>query len=117
FQVRPISANRVKRRSRRQTANRRTPNSAGLTHVLQTYKSPSMPVDEGGSTHDIPYPVQPSLTDLYATVIGFVRRQFAVVLWAVLLIIGLAAVYLFATPPLYSAGAKLMIDTGKVQVL
>ena len=34
-----------------------------------------------------------------------------------LLTIGLAAVYLFTTPPLYSAEAKLMIDTGKVQVL
>jgi lipopolysaccharide/colanic/teichoic acid biosynthesis glycosyltransferase len=74
-------------------------------------------VDEGGSTHDVPYSVQPSLTDLYATVIGFVRRQFLVVLWAVLLTIGLAAFYLFTTPPLYSAEAKLMIDTGKVQVL
>jgi succinoglycan biosynthesis transport protein ExoP len=85
--------------------------------MLQTYKSPSVPVGEDGSIHDVPYSVQPSLTELYATVTGFVRRQFAVVLWAVLLMIGLAAVYLFTTPPLYSADAKLMIDTGKVQVL
>ena len=85
--------------------------------MLQTYKSPSVQVGEDGSTHDVPYSVQPSLTDLYATVIGFVRRQFLVVLWAVLLTIGLAAIYLFTTPPLYSAQAKLMIDTGKVQVL
>jgi polysaccharide biosynthesis transport protein len=85
--------------------------------MLQTYKSPSVPVGEDGSTDDVQYSVQPPLTDLYATVIGFVRRQFAVVLLAVLLMIGLAAVYLFTTPPLYSAQAKLMIDTGKVQVL
>jgi succinoglycan biosynthesis transport protein ExoP len=72
-------------------------------------------LDEGGSS--VPYAVRPSLTELYGTLIGFVRRQFPVVLWAVLLTIGLAAVYLFTTPPLYSAQAKLMIDTGKVQVL
>jgi succinoglycan biosynthesis transport protein ExoP len=35
----------------------------------------------------------------------------------VLLTIGLAAVYLFTTPPLYSAPAKVMIDPGKIQVL
>jgi uncharacterized protein involved in exopolysaccharide biosynthesis len=74
-------------------------------------------VDEGGSTHDVPYSVQPSLTDLYTTVIGFLRRQFLVILWGVLLTIALAAVYLFMTPPLYSAQPKLMIDTGRVQVL
>ena len=85
--------------------------------MLQTYKSPSAQVGEDGSIDDVPYSVQPSLTDLYATLIGFLRRQFAVVLWVVLLTIGLAAAYLFTTPPLYSAQAKLMIDTGRVQVL
>jgi succinoglycan biosynthesis transport protein ExoP len=85
--------------------------------MLQTYKSPSAQVGEDGSIDDVPYSVQPSLTDLYATLIGFLRRQFPVVLWVVLLTIGLAVAYLFTTPPLYSAQAKLMIDTGKVQVL
>jgi polysaccharide biosynthesis transport protein len=80
--------------------------------VLQTYKLPPAQVDEAGSIS-----AQPSLTDLYATVIGFLRRQFLVILWGLLLTIGLAAVYLFTTPPLYSAQAKLMIDTGKIQVL
>jgi polysaccharide biosynthesis transport protein len=85
--------------------------------VLQTYKLPSVQVDEGGLTHDVPYSVQPSLTDLYATFIGYARRQFLVVLWVVLLAIGVSAAYLYLTPPLYSAQAELMIDTGKIQVL
>ena len=84
--------------------------------MLQIYKSPSVQVEEGGSTHDVPYSAQPSLADLFATVIGFIRRQFLVVLSVVPLTIGLAAVYLFTTPPLYSAQARMMIDTGKVQV-
>jgi succinoglycan biosynthesis transport protein ExoP len=85
--------------------------------MLQTYKSPSAQVGEDGSIYNVPYSVQSSLTDLYATVIGFLLRQFPVILLAMLLTIGLAAVYIFTTPPLYNAQAKLMIDTGKVQVL
>ena len=57
-----------------------------------------------------------SSAELFASYIGFIRRQFLVVLSVVLLTIGLAVVYLFTTPPLYSAQAKMMIDTGKVQV-
>jgi polysaccharide biosynthesis transport protein len=85
--------------------------------VLQIYESPSVQLEEGGSTDDVPYSVQPSLGDLFATLIGFIRRQFLVVLSVVLLAIGLAAVYLLTTPPLYFAQAKMIIDTGKVQVL
>jgi polysaccharide biosynthesis transport protein len=85
--------------------------------MLQTYKSPSsVQVGEDGSISDVSYSVQP-LTDLYARLIGFLRRQFVVVLWGVLLAIGLAAAYLFTTPPLYSAQAELMVDIGKLQVL
>ena len=85
--------------------------------MLQINKSASIQVEEGGSTHDVPYPAQPSLADQFAKVIGFIRRQFPVVLSVVPLTIGLAAVYLFTTPPLYSGQAKIMIDTGKVQLL
>ena len=95
--------------------NRRTPNSHGLrTLMLQTYnKSLSPKWGKAGSTHDVPYSAQPSLADLFAKVIGFIRRQFPIVLSVVPLTIGLAAVYLFTTPPLYSAQARIMIDTGK----
>jgi polysaccharide biosynthesis transport protein len=68
-------------------------------------------------THDIPYSGQPSFTDLFATVVGFIRRQFLVVLSVAVMAIGLGGVYLFTTPPVYSAQAKLMIDTGRIQVL
>ena len=85
--------------------------------MLQIYNSPSVQAEEGGSTHDVPYSAQPSLADQFATVIGFIRRQFPVVLSVVLLTIALAAVYLFTTPPLYSAKARMMMDTQKVQVL
>ena len=86
--------------------------------MLQTYNtSPSVQERDGGLNHDVPYSVQPSVTDLFAALIGFIRRQFLVVLSVAVMTIGLAVVYLFTTPPLYSAQAELMIDTGKIQVL
>jgi polysaccharide biosynthesis transport protein len=86
--------------------------------VLQTYHtSPSVQVGDGGLNRDVTYSGQPSVTDLFAVVIGFIRRQFLVVLSVAVMTIGLAFVYLFTTPPLYSAQAELMIDTGRIQVL
>jgi polysaccharide biosynthesis transport protein len=79
--------------------------------MLQIDKSPSDQVGEGGSTHDVR-----SSAQLFATVVGlirFIRRQFFVVLSVMLLMIGLAAVYLFTTTPLYSGQARMMIDPGK----
>ena len=84
--------------------------------MLQIYNSPSVQVREGGSTHDVPYSAELSAADLLAKVIGFIHRQFPVILSVVLLTIGLAAVYIFTTPPLYSAEARMMFDTGKVQL-
>jgi polysaccharide biosynthesis transport protein len=84
--------------------------------MLQIHKSPSVQVDEGGSPYDVLHSAQPSFGDLFAKVVGFIRRQFFVVLSVVPLMVGLAAVYLFTTPPLYSGQAKLMIDTGKVEL-
>jgi polysaccharide biosynthesis transport protein len=83
--------------------------------MLQVYKSPSVQVEEGASYHDASS-AQPSFADLFIKVIGFIRRQFLVVLSFVPLTIGLAAAYLFTTPPLYSAVARMMIDSGKIQV-
>jgi polysaccharide biosynthesis transport protein len=86
--------------------------------VLQTYNnSPPMQVGDGGSTHDVPYSAQRSLPDLSAALFGFIRRQFLVVLSVALLTIGLAAFYLFTTPPLFSAQTELMLDTGRIQVV
>src|SRR5262245_22478863 len=47
---------------------------------------------------------------------GFVRRQFPVILFVLLLILAVVAVFLFATPPRYTAQAKLIIDSRKVQL-
>jgi succinoglycan biosynthesis transport protein ExoP len=82
--------------------------------VLQ--KSP-LQVRDGGSTDYVPHSEQSPLSDLFPALIGFIHRQFFVVLSVALLVIGLAGVYLFATPPLYSALAKLMIDTGRTQII
>jgi succinoglycan biosynthesis transport protein ExoP len=84
--------------------------------MLQVYKSPSVQVEEDASTYHDAYSAQPSFADLFTKVIGFIRRQFLVVLSVVPLTIGLAAAYLFTTPPLYSAVARMMIDSGKIQV-
>ena len=48
--------------------------------------------------------------------LGFVRRQFAIILAVIPLTVGLAVAYLYNTSPLYTAKAGLLIDTGKVQV-
>jgi polysaccharide biosynthesis transport protein len=86
--------------------------------MLQIYKpKPSSALEEeGGLTHDVAYSAERSPAELFAIAIGFIRRQFPIVLSAVPLTIGLAAVYLLYTPPVYSAVAKMMIDTPKLQV-
>jgi polysaccharide biosynthesis transport protein len=84
--------------------------------MLQILNSPSVQLEEGGSTHDNRYSAQSSPVDVFANIIGFVRRQFPVVLSVVPLTVGLAALYLFTTPPLYSAEARMMIAREKVQL-
>jgi polysaccharide biosynthesis transport protein len=49
--------------------------------------------------------------ELYAAFIAFVRRQFPVIIFVILLMLGLAAVYLFTTPPRYTGEAVMIIDT------
>jgi len=84
--------------------------------MLQTYRSPSVQVGEEESLHDVPYSAGQSPQQLLVTVVGFIRRQWPIVLSGVSLTIALAAVYLFTTPPLYTGQAKVLIDTGKVEV-
>ena len=84
--------------------------------MLYTHKSPSFQFEEGRSPHDVDLAEPPSLTQLYATAIGFIRRQFLVILSFVPLTIGLAVVYLLVTPPQYKGVARILIDTGKLQV-
>jgi succinoglycan biosynthesis transport protein ExoP len=83
-------------------------------HMLQVDKSPLGRVGEaaeGGSAFDAR-----SSAELFATFSSFIRRQFPVLLWAVLVTLGLAVVYLITAPPMYTGLAKMIIDTGKVQL-
>ena len=82
--------------------------------MLQTFKGRSVEVGEGG--YDVPPSAEPSPAEQFSAFIGFVRRRLPIVLSMVPLAIGLAAVYLFTTPPLYEGRARFIIDTGKIQV-
>src|SRR6516164_7519884 len=79
----------------------------------QTLKAPTLP-DLGAQT-PAPGPDYISLGELLRIFTGFLYRQYPVIGVAFLLIMALAAVYLFTTPPSFTAVAKLMIDSRKVQ--
>jgi len=59
---------------------------------------------------------QPPPAELFFTAVGFIRRQFLVVLSVLPLAIGLGAAYLYVTPPLYQGVARILIDPSRVQV-
>jgi succinoglycan biosynthesis transport protein ExoP len=81
--------------------------------MYQALKAPTLP-DRGAQTPP-PGPDYLSLEELFKIFTGFLHRQYPVIAVAFLLIMALAAVYLFTTPPSYTASAKLMIDSRKVQ--
>ena len=62
-----------------------------------------------------PAPELISPAELYAAVIGFVRRRFSVIAFTIVLILALATVYIVTTPPRFAGHAVLMIDTHKTQ--
>jgi polysaccharide biosynthesis transport protein len=85
--------------------------------MLQTYKSPSVRGEQDESLRDVPYSADVSPAERLAAVVGFIRRRFLTVLAVLPLTIGLAAVYLLTTTPLYEGTARIIVDTGnKVQV-
>src|SRR5215813_8201506 len=57
-----------------------------------------------------------ALVEALESFAGFVRRQFPVILFVLLLTLAIVAVFLFTTPPRYTAQAKLIIDSRKVQL-
>jgi succinoglycan biosynthesis transport protein ExoP len=57
-----------------------------------------------------------SPTELYATTLGFLRRQFPVIAITTALVLALACFYIVTTPAKYSGQAVLLIDTHKNQV-
>jgi succinoglycan biosynthesis transport protein ExoP len=77
--------------------------------MLQITKSPAA-IDQSAHASEFA-----SLPDLYNTIIGFARRQFSTIAFAVLCCLALGAVYLFTATQLFTAHAVLVIDTHKVQ--
>jgi polysaccharide biosynthesis transport protein len=55
-----------------------------------------------------------SPSELFHGFLGLLRRQFPVVIFILLLAIGLASAYLYTAPRIYTAQAKLVIDSRKI---
>jgi polysaccharide biosynthesis transport protein len=64
-----------------------------------------------------PVPEFVSPAELYASAIGFVRRQYSVITFVSFLSLVLGTVYIFTSTPRYTAHAILVIDTHKPQFL
>jgi len=58
-----------------------------------------------------------SPSDLYAGLVGFVRRQLSVIIFVLLLSLALGTAYLFTSAPRFTGQAVLVIDTHKGQFL
>jgi succinoglycan biosynthesis transport protein ExoP len=82
--------------------------------MLQTLRAPTLP--DRGAQPPAPGADYISPEELLKIFTGFLHRQYRVIGVAFLLIMALAAVYLFTTPPSFTAVAKLMIDSRKVQL-
>ena len=78
--------------------------------MLQSIKPQTVP----GSSDPASEYLSP--TQLFKIFTGFVLRQYPVVVFTFLVMMAFAFVYLFTTPPSFTAEAKLMIDTRKVQL-
>jgi polysaccharide biosynthesis transport protein len=57
-----------------------------------------------------------SAAEFYTAAVGFFRRQFYTVTFALLLSLTLGAIYIFTTPPLYTGHAILIVDTPRMQL-
>jgi succinoglycan biosynthesis transport protein ExoP len=57
-----------------------------------------------------------SIQAVYQTVLDFLRRQYPVIAIGTVMMLALGAVYVFTTPPRYTATADLLIDTSQAQM-
>jgi succinoglycan biosynthesis transport protein ExoP len=75
-------------------------------------------IDKARPAVDLPAPAPDiaSPEELYSAFVAFVRRQFPAIVFVMLLMLGLATVYIFTTPPLYTGEAVLIIDTHKLNL-
>jgi succinoglycan biosynthesis transport protein ExoP len=81
--------------------------------MLQTEHSSSVRnvdsiADAGGSPE--------SLQFLYQSILDFLRRQYPVIIFAAAMMVALGIVYVFTTPPTYTATADLLIDTSQTRM-
>ena len=75
--------------------------------MLQTNQPLLVPDQEAPPTTSSP-------AEMVATVLGFLRRHYAIILTIPLLAVALAAVYVFTTPTSFTAQASLNIDTRQI---
>src|ERR1700691_538234 len=80
--------------------------------MLQSQQSASDRADEGIADAE----VAPDASQSIQKLSEFIRRQYPVVIFATAIVIALGVVYVFTTPPRYTATATLLIDTKKVQL-
>lgn len=73
------------------------------------------PVPQRVSKHEPGYR-EIGTDNLFTSYLSFGRRQYAVILFSVLVAVGLATVYVMGVPPGYTAEARLIIDTRKNQI-
>jgi len=78
--------------------------------MLQTNRSPHA---ADGDTH---YSVALSPAELLRSVTEFIHRQRLVIVFVAALVVSLGFIYIFTTPPSYTADAQMIIDTRKVQL-
>src|SRR5215510_5482967 len=57
-----------------------------------------------------------TLAEFYVAAVGFLRRQFSVIRSALLVSLTLGAVYIFASPAIYTGRATLIVDASKTQL-
>jgi polysaccharide biosynthesis transport protein len=77
--------------------------------MLQTGRHSSPPDSEQGG--------EPSLSEVLDRALGTIKRQFPIFIAILCCTFLLSFVYLFTTPPRYTATATMVIDTHKVQLL
>src|SRR6516165_9388248 len=58
-----------------------------------------------------------SLSKLLEQLFGLIRRQFLLIISITVLAAGFGVAYLMITPPVYTAHARLLIDTNKTRAL
>jgi succinoglycan biosynthesis transport protein ExoP len=78
--------------------------------MLQSIKPQTVPQSSDRASEYL------SPAELFKIFTGFVLRQYPVVVFTFLVMMALAFIYLFTTPRSFTAEAKLMIDTRKVQL-